>query len=60
MTFRNASIWQTTLGCNILHAQINSKYWPHPHKFQPERWLEGNQNKSEASDLEAFYSFSVG
>ncbi|KAF1799833.1 cytochrome P450 CYP5313 [Mucor lusitanicus] len=50
----------TTLGCNILHAQINSKYWPHPHKFQPERWLEGNQNKSEASDLEAFYSFSVG
>ncbi|GAN02021.1 cytochrome p450 monooxygenase [Mucor ambiguus] len=50
----------TTLGCNILHAQINNKYWPHPQEFKPERWLESSQNKDEASDLEAFFTFSVG
>ncbi|KAL9542581.1 hypothetical protein MBANPS3_008546 [Mucor bainieri] len=50
----------TTLGCNILHTQINGKYWPQPHEFKPERWLENDQNSDEASDLEAFFSFSVG
>ncbi|CAO3649524.1 unnamed protein product [Mucor fragilis] len=50
----------TTIGCNILHAQVNSKYWPHPHEFKPERWFEDSQNNGETSDLEAFFTFSVG
>ncbi|CAO0790909.1 unnamed protein product [Mucor circinelloides] len=50
----------TTIGCNILHAQIDSKYWPNPQEFRPERWLENNQHGEEASDLEAFFTFSVG
>ncbi|KAI9473437.1 MAG: cytochrome P450 [Benjaminiella poitrasii] len=44
--------------CNLAQVQMDSRYWPNPYEFKPERWIEKDQQ--ELNDLEAFFPFSAG
>jgi cytochrome P450 len=51
---------QTVVQTTLYHAHTNSKYFPDPFKFKPERWISKEQNELEHNDLEAFFPFSAG
>jgi cytochrome P450 len=45
------------VGTNIIGLMHNSKYYPNPEKFDPERW---NDNKLLSTEPYAFVPFSAG
>ncbi|EPQ31815.1 cytochrome p450 monooxygenase [Pseudozyma flocculosa PF-1] len=51
---------RTAISASLRALHYSPSYWPQPHKFWPERFLDGNTEGAPPADMAAFMPFGTG